>query len=297
MSSLPAVRTQQNSLLTLSLPQMRERAEIMVKSGLLPASIKTPEQAIVIALKGQELGLPMLQAFEDLFIINGKIGMFTRLMIQRYLDRGHRYTITEMTAKRCAVTFARSDGRVYEHAVTIEEAQAAGWDKANNKETGKYEEKFTWKNPRVMLGWATFRNGIKFFAPDVLDPDMLEADVVDGQVVMPDDEQGGDIIEGSVRSVPVTSGQPPQAEAVASAPPEGPANWKDKATQDAFTAQLAEYRMDGHDALMAFEKATGQHYERVGQWTGSLSAAMVALCDYMEERDGLAKPKQQGMFA
>ena len=325
MSSLPAVRTQQHSLIMLSLPEIQERAQILVKSGLLPESITTAEQAIVIALKGQELGLPMLQSFEDLFVIKGKVGMFTRLMITRYLDRGHRYQIVEATAKRCTVKFTRRDGQIYEHAVTIEEAQGAKWDQTWDKEKGAWKPKPTWSNPRVMLMWACFRNGIKFFAPDVLDPDMVEADLVDGQVLMPDDEQGGDIVEGSAQSVPVASApvkdfgaREKEAPRVAigladeverlkaelekatkgtATPADGPADWTDKATQDAFTAQLAEYHMDGHDALMAFERATGQHYERVGQWKGSLSAAMVALCDYMEERDGKGKPAQQGLFA
>lgn len=307
MSSLPAVRTQQNSLIMLSLPEIQERAQILVKSGLLPESIKTPEQAIVIALKGQELGLPMLQSFEDLFVIKGKVGMFTRLMITRYLDRGHWYQIVESSATRCAIKFTRREGRTYEHVVTLEEAQKAKWDQAWDSETKSFKAKMTWGNPRVMLMWACFRNGIKFFAPDVLDPDMLQADVVDGQMVMPDDEQGGDvIIEGSsTRGVPAESARPPvegpaespKEQEPQEEPQEGPADWTRESVRGEFAKAVTACKFDAHDALAALAKAAGKPIEKVRDWSGSLSAAVAALEAYAAERDGVQPAAAQaGLF-
>ena len=51
---------------------MLEQAVAWVKSGLLPASIKTPEQAVVIALKGKELNFPIMASFENIDVIMGK---------------------------------------------------------------------------------------------------------------------------------------------------------------------------------------------------------------------------------
>ncbi len=296
MSSLPAVRTQQSSLITLSLPEIQERALILVKSGLLPESIKTPEQAIVIALKGQELGLPMLQSFEDLFVIKGKVGMFTRLMITRYLDQGHWYQIVESTARRCAIKFTRKDGRTYEHAVTIEEAQGAKWDQVYDSESRGWKTKPTWGNPRVMLMWACFRNAIKFFAPDVLDPDMLAADEVDGVVVMPDDEQGGDVVEGTARGFPPTQVEPESRKGQELH--EGPAEWASETARARFTQAVTACKFDAHDALVALAKAAGKPIAKVSDWTGSLSAAVAALEAYAAERDGgqPASAAQAGLF-
>lgn len=37
---------------------LKEQATMAVKSGFLPRAVDTPEKAIVIALKGRELGIP-----------------------------------------------------------------------------------------------------------------------------------------------------------------------------------------------------------------------------------------------
>ena len=49
----------------IELATMKELASLLVKSGLLPQAIKTPEQAIVIILKAKELNIPPIQAFSS----------------------------------------------------------------------------------------------------------------------------------------------------------------------------------------------------------------------------------------
>ena len=46
---------------------MQQQASIAVKSRLLPSNITTPEQAIIVALKGRELGLGMMESFESVY--------------------------------------------------------------------------------------------------------------------------------------------------------------------------------------------------------------------------------------
>lgn len=52
--------------------QMLEQAIVWIKSGLLPNSVKTPEQAVVIALKGKELNMTPMTSFEMIDVIMGK---------------------------------------------------------------------------------------------------------------------------------------------------------------------------------------------------------------------------------
>lgn len=47
-------------------------AEILVKSRLLPDSVKTPEAAFVIIMKGRELGLTVMMSLSSIHVINGK---------------------------------------------------------------------------------------------------------------------------------------------------------------------------------------------------------------------------------
>ena len=43
----------------------------VIGTGFLPDSIRSPEQAFAIALKGRELGIPPMMAFAGLYIIKG----------------------------------------------------------------------------------------------------------------------------------------------------------------------------------------------------------------------------------
>jgi hypothetical protein len=51
---------------------LKEQATSWIESKLLPASIDTPEKAIVIVLKGKELGLEAMASFELIDVILGK---------------------------------------------------------------------------------------------------------------------------------------------------------------------------------------------------------------------------------
>jgi hypothetical protein len=52
--------------------QLRELATAAHKSGMLPTSIRNPEAAAIVALKGYELGLTFMEAFAHIHVINGK---------------------------------------------------------------------------------------------------------------------------------------------------------------------------------------------------------------------------------
>jgi hypothetical protein len=47
-------------------------SEMLVKSGMLPTSIKTKEAAAAIILKGREIGMPMMESFSLINVIQGK---------------------------------------------------------------------------------------------------------------------------------------------------------------------------------------------------------------------------------
>jgi len=59
---------------------MLEQATVWVKSGLLPSSVKTAEQAVVIALKGKELNLTPMASFELIDVIMGKPALKPELL-------------------------------------------------------------------------------------------------------------------------------------------------------------------------------------------------------------------------
>lgn len=189
-----------------SLQSMLEDAKILVKSGLLPVHIKTPEQAVVIMLKGRELGIPPTVALNHMYTVGQKIGM-EGVLVQALLRRdGHTYVIDEETPTRCRMRFWRKgdthDG--YEVETTMAEAKQAGWNMEpeykNGQKTGNMKEKYTWRTmPATMLMWRCLAKGARRYCSDSLcgmsmlaemniDPDdeLIDGEIVSGEQVRKD---------------------------------------------------------------------------------------------------------------
>lgn len=108
---------------------LREQAKVAIQSQLLPAHIKTEQQAIFIALKGHELSIPTTYALSNIAVINGKPTCQAELMVALvYRDHGDdALWVEESTNKLCTVSYKRrgwSKRRSY--TFTIEDATRAG---------------------------------------------------------------------------------------------------------------------------------------------------------------------------
>lgn len=121
--------SQRNTSLTaLGLPEIFQLAEVLIPTGFLPSSIKTPGQAAAIILKGQELGIPPLYALNNIAIVNGKQVCQAELMLALiFRDQGDQAVkILETSDRVCRVRYKRRGGEPGEMAFTIEEAAQAG---------------------------------------------------------------------------------------------------------------------------------------------------------------------------
>jgi hypothetical protein len=169
------------ALMPMTLEGLMTQAAMLVKSGILPKSIKTPEAAAAIILTGRELDIPPMQAFRAIYIVNGKPTISTEHMAAMLLQAGIRYNIDKLDTEGCTITFKRPD-MSYTHSFTKEDAKAAG-----------LLGKDVWKAyPKDMLYNRCFSSGARKFAPDVLgkmytpdeiDPDSVTIDA-DGQTVV-----------------------------------------------------------------------------------------------------------------
>lgn len=115
-------------LTSLALPEIFQLAEMLIPTGFLPESIKTPGQAAAIILKGQELGIPPLYALNNISIVKGKQVCQAELMLSLiYRDQGDQaLKILESNDRICRVRYKRRGGDAGEMAFTIEEANQAG---------------------------------------------------------------------------------------------------------------------------------------------------------------------------
>jgi len=147
---------------------MLEQASTWVKSGLLPASIKTPEQAVVIALKGRELNLQTMASFEMIDVIMGKPALKPKGMAALCFKGGVRTkTIKDFEPIKdeagktidmeTIIRFYR-DGIEEDVRYTFKDAQGLGLTSKDN-----------WKKqPGVMMYWRCFSKGANRVCPDLI---------------------------------------------------------------------------------------------------------------------------------
>lgn len=198
----------------------------LVKSGLLPNSVDTPQKAIVIMLKGQELGLPPMLSLQEIRVIQGNPTLSARLMLALFKSRGGKVKEEEASDKRCCLVLTHPNGDKVTSTFTAEEAKRITYDSwegpagSRKKVTRNLAEKDNWRNyPSDMLYARAVSRGVRRCAPDIIGnlytPDEMGAVVdAEGRVidVPPEPDEAPPAIEASVPEVSVAPPEPPAAE-------------------------------------------------------------------------------------
>lgn len=187
---------------------IQRQCRAFLESGFLPRHVQNLAQAITIAWKGQELGIPPLHAFSSIAVINGKPALSAELMLSLVYSRlkGAKITFTtppEKQATECTVVMQRPGGDAQTFRFTLEDAKKAGLypakpDSAWMRYTG------------ALLRARTVAMGCRAVFPDCLM----------GCVYTPE-ELGHDVIDIEVESLPVEAGAqtaPPSPHANPKAP-------------------------------------------------------------------------------
>ncbi len=172
--------------------QLKEIGATALKSGLLPTSVKTPEAAAIIALKGWELGLKPLVSFAYISVVNGRPTCAAELMLAE-IRRVYPKAIVKITVStdtECVIQAKRPEEEALtEFKWTIEDARKAGLLGKDN-----------WKNyPADMLFARTITRMKRRLFPEVL----MGVDYVPEELGAEVDHQGRVVKDVS---------QPPQAQ-------------------------------------------------------------------------------------
>jgi len=104
-------------------------ADALVRSGLLPAHIKSPQAAIAIIQKGRELGVPPMYALSKIAVVQGNPTCAAEMMLALvYRDHGDNALIIEETTDTVCRVSARRRGwdKRRELSFSIREAEQAG---------------------------------------------------------------------------------------------------------------------------------------------------------------------------
>lgn len=164
-----------------SFEALKEQATILVKSNFLPPSIKTAEQAMTIAIKGLEVGMPMMQSFSHINIIGGKPVISAEGMnfLIKKNCRAARIDILERTQEKCRIRATRPNSAPADFEFTMDDAKKA--ELLANPSWKKY--------PKNMLFARCFSDMARVMFPDCLGgisytPEEMGAVVdEDGQVI------------------------------------------------------------------------------------------------------------------
>lgn len=179
----------------------KEQAGMLVKTGFLPDSIRTPEQAVAIMLKGRELGIPSMYALSNIVVIKGKPTCNAELMLALiYRDHGdHAMRVVDSTNERCLIAYRRKGwADEQEHQFTAQDAQRAG---LMTTDTWK---KYTAAMLRARCISAVARMAFPDSIAGMYTPEELGAtvDIADGDAVVSApiraDGETGEIFEGEI---------------------------------------------------------------------------------------------------
>lgn len=156
-------------------------------SGLLPDEYRKGNadqqlaKAVVVALKGRELGIPMMQAFSQIHVIKGKPAISAELMLA-LIYRAHpeaKIDFLELSNEVCELEARRPGGKPCKFKFTIEDAKKA--ELLGNNTWQKY--------PRAMLRSRAVTEMARTIFPDAImgcsyTPEELGAEVNDeGEVI------------------------------------------------------------------------------------------------------------------
>lgn len=118
---LPAIPTPQE------FQTMKELGQMAIKSGFLPVSVNTPEKAVIIMLKGRELGIPPMHAFSSIAVVNGKPTMSAELMLSMIYRNVPGALVNFLTTNEsaCMIEAKRPGGKATEFSFTMDDAKRA----------------------------------------------------------------------------------------------------------------------------------------------------------------------------
>jgi len=109
------------------------QAKTVFDSGLLPRSVKSWQQALVLMLTGKELGLGPMTSIRSIYVVDGKPCMSAELMVALVRKSGLGTFAYEQGDGWCRVTGKRTDtGETFSSRWDRERAARAGLDTRDN---------------------------------------------------------------------------------------------------------------------------------------------------------------------
>ena len=140
--------------------QLRERADLLIKSGFIPNSINTPEKAVTIILTGRELGLGFMESLRSINVIQGKPSLSAQLMVALCQRTGQLEDLkVEEKPGSCTVTVKRKGVPTpHTYSFNLDQAKSLGLLLKDNWQ----------KQPATMLRWRAIAGNLRVTFADAI---------------------------------------------------------------------------------------------------------------------------------
>lgn len=132
---------------------IKDMAAVAARSGMVPDALKgKTDDVMVILLTSRELGLPMMAALQNIYVVHGRPTLKTEMLLALAYERipGFTYDVLESTDERCTVQMSREGQSPVSMTYTAAQALAAG--RTND----------VWKKDKTdMLRWSATRKCLR----------------------------------------------------------------------------------------------------------------------------------------
>lgn len=138
---------------------MRQQADVLIKSGFLPQSVKTPEQAITIMMMGNALSIEPIVALNSINVIQGKPTVSPQLMLALVRRSGQLESMKVTDdGETCTVEMTRRNEPTHVEKFSRKDADAMGLSGKDN-----------WKKqPATMRRWRAIAAACRVVFPDCI---------------------------------------------------------------------------------------------------------------------------------
>lgn len=141
-----------------SADSLMQKADILIRSGMLPPHLRKPEQVVAIMLRGKELGIGYMEALTSLNFIQGKVSSSTQLMLALIYRSGKLENIEMVEGDPARVTMKRKGMSAHKVEFGTRDATKMG---LMNKENYR-------KQPATMFMWRAIAICARRVFPDVV---------------------------------------------------------------------------------------------------------------------------------
>jgi len=230
----------------MSVSELKELAETLVESGLLPQTVNSPAKAFAIILADGELGLEPMAALRNLQVVRGKVIEAADSQLGRFKVAGGSATFEVLTDTEARLVLVHPNGKdTHTEEFSVADAKRAGL--GGN----------VWKSyPRAMLRSRCITAGLKSVgflgAAGMYDPNEAKEFLPDVEVPSPSGEEAENS-EGQSERHWSENASPKRKATVEETSEEG----EDKSVRERFFAAVKAKGMKAPQAKKLILEVTG----------------------------------------